>query len=713
MSIIVVLLPSSANAAVGSGGNGPGSGGGGVTDNRYGWGWYEYSLNGAGPARWKSGGTTWAQVKAACAADNTSSAIIFVINTKARTPSTAWGYDYKSNMYNWRGKLSSPPPWMSIEAAKAAYDSIRDPAKANFTWGKNVGWFCYREINWSTSGLSTVNKTQMVPGEKATFRHRAWSDASSSSPTNKSIFVNYNRRDGGTWTLTSNRAPGVKPGATFMDYTHEVQATTADIGKQICERINWIPNSSTSSGWESAPYACVNVVAPPPTYDLYPNIYVGMRVVAPGDSVSGIIAAISNGSAQNSSANRSAVVRFVVPKSGGALLRTGRGDTTTASANYGCAIAGVVASGIKNCIEGSGGLPKDSTGRSYPPGSTSLLDDGEDGTVSGLGLAVGDRICYITVVSKYNGTADVNAWRHSAPDCVVVARTPLVQVWGNDTRVGSELRASDATPFSADTSAQDASITGTFGRYEGKLRGSWGEYGVLAPELSDETSGSVSAFGSGSAFNNDTMSSSASAWSQLTFSNSTPSALGAFATAENMGNIPDVADYLVKNAAKAGLTVIQHSGDLNLGDYAGNRVYVVDGTVTLTNNLNGQLVAPNYRGISQMVIIAKSIKINSNVNRVDAWLIASGSKPYGLINTCADKTGNLTTGSGPNSCDTVLTVHGPMMARAVLSRRTGGDKGSPAEVYNLRSDAYMWAYRVAEASGTLRTVYTQDLPPRY
>jgi len=98
------------------------------------------------------------------------------------------------------------------------------------------------------------------------------------------------------------------------------------------------------------------------------------------------------------------------------------------------------------------------------------------------------------------------------------------------------------------------------------------------------------------------------------------------------------------------------------------------------------------------------------VKQIDAWLIAKSG-----LNTCSDVVGNLSS----TLCNNQLTVNGPVMAGQLYLRRTAGSgtgqdhSGDPAEIFNLRPDAYMWASMRATGGGNrAQTVYTTELPPR-
>lgn len=292
---------------------------------------------------------------------------------------------------------------------------------------------------------------------------------------------------------------------------------------------------------------------------------------------------------------------------------------------------------------------------------------------STAGLHYGDKVCSFLAISPYESNA-AHTWRVSATKCITITKTPRLQVWGNDVRVGSAFAVSNN---------QSSSIVTN--------KGSWGEYGVFAGST-------ITTFGSAAS----------SLSHNLTFAN-TPSS-GNYATAPNLGTIPDVKTYLTKAGtapyhAKTGVTT-DDRGNASFtlsGDYEANKVYVTTGAVTIDHNITSTATGGN---LTQMVIIAGNINITANVTQIDAWLIATGT-----INTC-NAAGDPTV----TNCGTELIVNGPIMAKQLLLRRTGGDdadQNSPSETVNLRGDAYVWIRTLSEATGTVRTVYTRELAPRY
>jgi uncharacterized protein YegL len=157
---------------------------------------------------------------------------------------------------------------------------------------------------------------------------------------------------------------------------------------------------------------------------------------------------------------------------------------------------------------------------------------------------------------------------------------------------------------------------------------------------------------------------------------------------------------------------------LNTSTLAPNKTVVlkVNGTVIIAGNqtYDSNNKGAKYKDISQLpqlVIIANKIIINNAVTNVDAWLIARGSD--GTIQTCED-----TSASSINKCTNKLTVNGPVMANHLNLLRTAGSgtgaaSNDPAEVFNLRADAYLWAAAHTIAYGRAQTVYTSELPARF
>ncbi len=180
--------------------------------------------------------------------------------------------------------------------------------------------------------------------------------------------------------------------------------------------------------------------------------------------------------------------------------------------------------------------------------------------------------------------------------------------------------------------------------------------------------------------------------------------------------------------ALSGATV-HNVGDLASGRYrrAGNLtiqggtvqqgktiVIRATGTVTIAGDLLYE-AGPytSSSAIPQLVIIAASIVVNDTVQNVNAWLVA----PAGSVSTCGAVTGGWLAGINSTVCTQPLQINGPVVADRLYLRRThGGERanpGLPAEILNLRPDAYLWAYGQSRTSGAIKTTYTRELPPRF
>ena len=115
--------------------------------------------------------------------------------------------------------------------------------------------------------------------------------------------------------------------------------------------------------------------------------------------------------------------------------------------------------------------------------------------------------------------------------------------------------------------------------------------------------------------------------------------------------------------------------------------------------------------IPQIIFIAKDIKISNNVSNIDAWLIAENS-----IDTCYVNDGG---GVSVDSCDSQLTVNGPVITKKLYLNRTYGGNGGivsnaqPAEIFKLNPMTYIWSYSQAQRYMQAITTYQREMPTRY
>lgn len=308
--------------------------------------------------------------------------------------------------------------------------------------------------------------------------------------------------------------------------------------------------------------------------------------------------------------------------------------------------------------------------------------------------ARGDRICASWRINA-SRTAGVSVSTTTQVVCIDIVPLITVRILGNDIRVGSG--------YTLDGSNSSSVIRALIAKPDTSLRGSWGEYGVIAP------SGVIN-FASASGINRASATIDQSSWSRLTFQNS-PS-YGYYGTAEQMGLVPNVAGYDLNKLSRGG-QLIEHTGSLSINtinNFNKTRIYKVAGHVTITGNISYADSAASDSMIPQIVIIADSISIEPGVTRVDAWLVANQE-----VDTC-DGYGFTTDDSTElrkDRCDKPLEINGPVFARDLYLERTyNTPDADPAETINMRSDAYLWSYHQSQGS-SYRTSYIRDLPPRY
>jgi hypothetical protein len=300
----------------------------------------------------------------------------------------------------------------------------------------------------------------------------------------------------------------------------------------------------------------------------------------------------------------------------------------------------------------------------------------------------------------------------------MIVKKPKVQIWGGDLSVGKTFVGQSASGTSdIITSRSTRTLGGPAQTY-----GSWVEYGVRA-------NGQVSGVGAGSSYSGGLVGATVCGANLLTFSNtngascsasqrlgyysnakSIPSVAAAFPVSSSTPEFSSLADAALRRVEKATANITLSGATIARGDWlvinAEGRTVTIDGDIQYTSE-----ALDTVNDIPQLIIIADRINITQRVTRVDAWLVATGTN--GVINTCSD-VATLTA----QVCDDQLVVNGPVMAKSLLLRRTYGADTSvsaaqPAEVFNLRPDAYMWSISRAQAANRIQSVYTRELPPRF
>lgn len=456
---------------------------------------------------------------------------------------------------------------------------------------------------------------------------------------------------------------------------------------------------------------CANPVGtgslpPAPEYSLTPRVdSVSPTEVEPGSKMT-VQTSVNNTGNTPSSPTQWEITKMVVQPG---QFAPNEGGSAANSSTAPCQTGGGAASGnfyqnsattCQNVAKGSGQFNVGSPAQNLQP-SVANVDVGD--------LPVGTRICFALSVQPRSNSS--NQWAHSVPVCTVVGKKPKVQIWGGDLSVRGEIETSTTRK---DVSGQ----TKTFG--------SWVEYGVFAV-------GTIDRFASGAGLN-DQISNDQEAWSKFTFANvdttGSPS-FGEFTSAAGFRPLSNAAAFFksLPNQSPVGSgsvdlgslgfatgspAQVRTAGDLTItgGAIPAGRsvVIVATGTVTITGNITyTDDTLGSVGAIPQVVIIADTIRVQDTVSRIDAWLVAENT-----INTCFNFTGNLTS----EKCGAVLEVNGPVVTNHLLLNRTAGsgsgeESDDPAERFNLRPDAFLWARLQAAGNSKAQTVYTVELPPRF
>lgn len=579
---------------------------------------------------------------------------------------------------------------------------------------------------WSTDGMSQVGVDHVPnvsswpaqPGQTVTWNHGIWNttpygtnqitaavERSGFSPASGLNGNQYPYWPGAQFTLGpwGNYWFGSNTG-NYNNGNFAYRITQNDVGAgfngrpSICQYASWGPwwyGYNWGDPWKATSPACVQV---PYNFKLTPTVNAPADTVEPGVSIGPIDPNVNNtGPTKSYDGTQWQLSKFIL---GPGVSKPGKADSNGSPCAYynnGCTNVG---SGNQTFT------PGDSTVGSL---ASYTVDDAK----------AGSRICFALSVTGYDAAHQPNSgwWRNGEPTCIMIGKKPKLQVWGGDvaTRAGINVSLTQKT-------------TGMYG--------SWVEYGAFSV-------GSNSGFASGAGLNptpTPQTSTTQAGWSKLTFANVNVAGGQQFgnyvAPASNFRSVPNIAQYFgaisnkaafvgnkpgaPENTFQTGSGVrVMTAGDLTLqGDMIPkNRstVIVASGTVTITGDITYDSKGlASMADIPQLVIIAKNINITSGVNNVDAWLVTSDATA-GVIDTCSDVASKDLTAK---VCSNKLTIHGPVVAGELHLKRTGGSdtgaqSGDPAELIDLRPDAYLWGQLVAGGAGKAETVNTIELPPRF
>ena len=219
-----------------------------------------------------------------------------------------------------------------------------------------------------------------------------------------------------------------------------------DMGKRICQRIYWDRrNSLVPKGWVYSSYACVEV---PYDYDVEPSVSVNSDYIDAENvtKIEGINAGLNNKGTSKTQNSSYALARFVVRGAEVSGL-TGKSDVVslpggTADSDWPCAIVRLIKGQYKDSLNidsGACGKIVQNTGSQLNTGQTPVatnkIDDLDRDRVK---LSANDSLCYVVMVSNYNGSAPSTDFKY-AVKCIRSSKRPKVQVWGGDIKTDKEV----------------------------------------------------------------------------------------------------------------------------------------------------------------------------------------------------------------------------------------------------------------------------------
>lgn len=596
------------------------------------------------------------------------------------------------------------------------------------------------------SGSTTVDKENIVPGTKATFKHK----------TSAKVETNYDGSNAELYfyvidaTTTGDLLPGAQWRARTIrsetissqtqnlpeaSATTDFQAKDSDLGKTVCRRIWWeifdknlnpekkvYDGPGYKWGW-GGNVACTTI---PYNYTLVPNItldgQVGERSTPPG-SEHEVTGKITNNGPTLSKAYQWQITRFNYSPGIKPPTEISHNNHPPA-ANFCSQPTAKDCEAIKSGTSQSG-LPNKAIAELVQTGSLKLQVP--------LNAQPGSRYCVALSVQPYQALSD--NWAHSRPVCVVVAKTPSTQIHGTNLLVPQGRVIAKSAIFNHIGNAPTPICPHNI---KGCAFTSWGEYDILAR---GEIAGLSS--NSGSLINNhETDPSSSNFWHQLSFANDPLP--GNFVASSSSGLVVNRAQKIsnfflsqaksTPNLVASQLTIndlnleanklnfVRHQGsNLSLKGSlaAGQSLIVIQESGDLI--INGNLEYPAQDNIThpsqyaQLVLIVKdgNLVINDNVTRVDAWLIATGqNSKQGRLKTCNYQAVSSTV------CHHPLRINGPVMTDYLDLLRTYGAEypvsiNQPAEVFNFRPDAYLWLINQTQSRNIFRTTLIKNAAPRY
>lgn len=343
---------------------------------------------------------------------------------------------------------------------------------------------------------------------------------------------------------------------------------------------------------------------------------------------------------------------------------------------------------------------------------------------------VGDKYCnsfayryeywYYVTGQGWQHYPSSDYWYVYPAACRTIAKKPSTSIWNNSLLTSGGVRTTLSPRYNTAVMGTVSSGSSNVTTY-----GSWAEYlDVIGGKVNGLTSGASLALGS-------SKSGGVYSLSPLTIANSTTN-LGYSGISSSTTLRTRLETYLKDDASEIGET-IGGAGWENITD---TRILRRTGDLRITGNitLNANSPYSDIYSLPQVVLFVDgNVEISSEVERIDAWIIATGT-----VDTCSEFVVGGSSNRGTEAdtiyqassyCAKQLVINGPVITNSLeLNRSFGSDplvgrrgtfgansrRETPAEVFNYRADNYLWSYAQAGRYHSSYTEsYTRELAPRY
>lgn len=321
---------------------------------------------------------------------------------------------------------------------------------------------------WSLTPTATITSAASVnqPDQTLTWQHRIKNNGP--DKTDKAIVYT---GGGNTWNASNISATNTSTEVNYRQQNSTHTITQADVGNNLCRRTTVTPQSSTNSNeLASTPDACRFI---PYNYSLVPTVstdFSNGHIIESDETTYNVRGTITNQGPTKSRTDVKWQLTQINYAPGSAPAQqtggTGAAPCTFFTGEASC--TNITPSGGGTQASGFGyGTPVHATNnpaaaRTYNAPNAGILNNGNN--------QPGSKICFVMSVRPYADdqnarndttgtydTANPNVWKHSAPTCLIVGKSPKVQVWGGDVQVGRTFSGTSLQNSKVETSLTEKS----------------------------------------------------------------------------------------------------------------------------------------------------------------------------------------------------------------------------------------------------------------